>query len=182
MAIIRPSPDPVLADVSIVGAEGLRLRPATAEDRPFLRTLYGQGRSDERAFVGWPDAEWEGFLDTQFLLQQLHYARHHPYADRWLIERPAGASTGPIGRLDLDRGVATWRLLELAIGSADRGRGAGGACMRWLQDSAVRGGAPAIDLHVVHGNDRAVRFYRRHGFAEGDSRSATHRRMVWRVS
>lgn len=173
---------PAVGKASADHPPGLRLRAMVAEDLAFLRGLYGEGRRHERPIAGWPEAQWEGFLDSQFRLQQLHYARNHPDADRWLIERQALLSTSPIGRFDLDRDTPVWRVLELAVSAVHQGRGVGSACLRWLQDMAKQAGAAAIDLHVMHGNDGAMRFYQRHGFVEKDSPLATHRRMLWTIS
>lgn len=164
------------------GPPGLLLRTPTSGDRDFLRALYGEGRARERALLGWPDAQWDAFLNSQFLFQQMHYARHHAHADRWLIERPSSFSALPIGRLDLDRRAPVWMLLELAVRSTEQGRGVGSLCLCWLQAEARQAGAAAIGLHVLFGNDGAMRFYQRHGFVEAKANVATHRRMVWQVS
>lgn len=156
--------------------EGLALRPAGADDLRFLLDLYASVRAPELAHMLWPLDRKQAFVADQFRLQHLHYVRHFPRADFWMIER-AGAA---IGRLTLDRSGQAWRLIDVALLPEARGGGTGTALLRWLQSAASAAGAKSIALQAAHDNEAAARLYRRLGFADAPSESVTHQNLVWR--
>lgn len=152
--------------------QDITLRAETADDLPFLRRLYGDHRAEELARVNWPEIARERFLDSQFDHQRAHFTAQFPDCDFMIVLRGRSA---PVGRLYLDRSADPWHLVDISLDPGLRGRGVGAALLAWIM-----GSAPAIDLHVARDNPRAEALYRRLGFAEHMSTSATHKRMGWR--
>lgn len=146
-----------------------------------LRDLYGQFRADEMAFAPWSVAQKAAFLDDQFRLQHHHFVTHHPRADFWLVERAAPPSAPvAVGRLYLDRTTPLWRVLDVGLATAERGKGTGGRLLTWVQDAAFAAGADGVDLHVVVTNVRARALYERLSFAADGPPFGHHQRMIWR--
>jgi ribosomal protein S18 acetylase RimI-like enzyme len=136
----------------------LTLRPARADDAPFLRRLYASTREDELSALDWSAAQRETFLSLQLEAQDRHYRAQNPQARFDVIEREGV----PVGRLVVDRREGVIHLLDIALLPAQRGAGLGSALLRELQEeAAVRGSA--IVLHVVRTNP-ALHFYARLGF------------------
>ena len=135
-------------------------------------------RSDELAPLPWTDDAKAAFLAGQFALQHRHFTAPDSTTERWIVEVDEVAA----GRLYVDRARALWRLGEVTLAAAARGRGHGAALLGWLQAAARGAGAEGIDLHVLATNARAATLYARCGFVEADGGSPTHRRMLWRVS
>jgi len=139
---------------------GIALRPSVAADDAFLRELYAGVRWPELASLPWTAAEKRAFCDAQFDLQDRHYRTHYPGAEFLVITAGDGA---PIGRLCRVRGVGEWRLMDIALLPAHRGRGAGTRLLTELVAGADAAGVPVV-LHVEHDNP-ARRLYERLGFA-----------------
>lgn len=157
--------------------QGMALRPQLADDRDFLRALFGSQRAAGLLLAPWSAEEKARFLDEQFRLQSQHFARV-PHAELLVIERRAPRRAAePVGRLYLDRSARDWRLLEIALTPAMQRRGIGTALVEWLHAAARSAGAGAIDLHVAIDNPRAEALYRRLGYVETASAWPTHRRM-----
>ena len=57
-------------------------------------------------------------------------------------------------------------LQQLYVLPAWRGKGVGEALMRWSIEVAGEHGAPELYLAVFEHNERAMRFYAKHGFSE----------------
>lgn len=152
------------------------LRPETADDLSFLRRLYGDHRAEELARANWPIEARERFLDSQFDHQRAHFTTQFPDCDYMIVLRGrSAASARPVGRIYLDRAATVWHLVDISLDPAIRGKGIGAALIAWIKASA-----PAIELHVARDNPRAEALYRRLGFVEHMSTSATHKRMGWR--
>jgi len=149
------------------------LRPALPVDEPFLRALYGESRADELAPLVWDDATRDAFLDSQFDLQRAHYEQHYPRARHEIVL----VEGEPAGRIWIEVQAAQVRLIDLSLRTAMRGQGVGGALLRDLRLEARGLGLP-VTLHVVHGNERAKRFYERLGFS-ADQDIGSHLRMRW---
>ena len=141
---------------------GVSLRAATAADRPFLESLFGEVRWDEFAPTGWTDAAKVSFLASQFDFQQRHYANAFPDAERYIVEN-AGA---PIGQIVVDHATAGLHLIDVSLQAAWRGRGVGGALVKMLQDEVGAGRAEQVTSNVDRTNPNALRLYLRLGFVE----------------
>ena len=149
------------------------LRPALPADEPFLRALYGESRADELAPLEWDDATRNAFLNSQFDLQRAHYEQHFPRARHEIVL----VEGEPAGRIWVDVRAAGVHLIDLSLSTATRGQGVGGALLRGLRLEA-RGLALPVSLYVMHGNERARRFYERLGFSEEED-IGSHMRMRW---
>ena len=149
------------------------MRPASADDEPFLYSLYADRRAPELAAVGWLPAQRQAFLDLQFRAQREGYGAAFPQADHWIVED--GAT--PVGRLLVDRRPHEHRVVDLVILTAWRGRGIGGALMREVMAEAAAADVP-VALTVEAYDQRLVGWYRGMGFSVVDEGSV-HLGMAW---
>lgn len=140
--------------------EGVGLRPAAADDLPFLRNLYRTVREPELAVTGWTEAQKQAFSDSQFALQDRHYRAYYPGA-RFLVLEYEGQ---PVGRLYLGMDPGPVRLMDIAVLPAWRGRGWGSAIVRAVLDLADREGRET--LLFVEANNPAYSLYAREGFQD----------------
>jgi ribosomal protein S18 acetylase RimI-like enzyme len=138
--------------------DGLRFRPLTEADLPFVFALYASVRAAELAPVPWPEAAKEAFLADQAALQHRHYLAHYADADMLVIEE-AGKS---IGRIYVHRVPGEIRLMEIALVPERRNAGIGTALLRELVDEATRTRCK-VTLHVEP-NNPAQHLYARVGF------------------
>lgn len=134
------------------------LRPATPADRVFLLEVYASTRTAELAVVPWTDAQRAAFLEQQFTAQDSYWRTIRPDAAYDVIEE-AGT---PVGRLYVDRTPQEFRVVDIALIPAARGRGIGEGLLRGVLDEAGRAGRP-VTIHVERGN-RARALYERLGF------------------
>ena len=134
------------------------LRSATGGDRPFLERVYAESRADELSATSWTDAEKEVFCRDQFAAQDQYYRLHYPQCERLVILN-AGQ---PVGRLYLDRRLAEIRIVDIALLTAERGKGLGGHLMKTVLADAQKAGLP-VKIHVERTNP-ARRLYDRLGF------------------
>ena len=152
---------------------GVELRPWRTTDREFLVALYATTRAEELEASGWPPAQRDAFARLQFDLQEKHYARELPLADR--DQRPVGGRRA--GRLIIDRRGDEIRLVDISILPEHRGRGVGSALIGELLAEARATGRPTR-LHVVWSNP-ARRLYARLGFVQVGATGA-HLALEWR--
>lgn len=64
------------------------------------------------------------------------------------------------------RGTRVARLYSLVVAAAARGRGLGGALMRWAERQAARRNCNELRLEVRLGNDAALALYRRQRYVD----------------
>jgi len=139
-------------------AGAITLRPAVAEDRPFLLQVYTESRADELAATGWTDGQKEAFCQSQFEAQDLHYRQHYRTCAFLVIERDGQ----PIGRLYRDRRADEIRVVDIALLASERGLGVGGRILQDIQAEAAASGL-LVRIHVERTNP-ARRLYDRLGF------------------
>jgi ribosomal protein S18 acetylase RimI-like enzyme len=135
-------------------------RAATAADDAFLFRLYATTRAEELAATGWPLAQREAFLRSQFMARQRGYRVTFPAASTTVIL----AEQKPIGALIVNRSGGELRLVDIALLPEHRGRGIGGNLLRSLQDEA-RSAKKPVRLSVLKNNPLAQHLYLRLGFA-----------------
>jgi ribosomal protein S18 acetylase RimI-like enzyme len=134
------------------------LRPATADDREFLYSVYAATRTDELSVVPWTDAQKQAFLRMQFDAQDAYF--HQIYPDgRFLV---VTLHDVPVGRLYVVRLADEMRLVDIALLPEHRGAGIGTALISDVVGEAAQAGLP-VRLHVELGNP-ARRLYERFGF------------------
>lgn len=159
--MIEPAfPDTAPGLSGAVAPAGLRLRPQTGDDAPFLEALYVSVRWPELAPSGWPDEFKRAFLTDQFRLQTRHYAQAYYDAEFSIVEHGGRA----IGRLYLFRGQADHRIVDVSLVPEARGKGFGTALLKAVQEEAAAA-RKTVSIHVEQFNP-ALRLYRRLGFVE----------------
>jgi len=154
------------ADWTRAAAAGLRFRPITDADLPFLARLYASTRIEELAVTDWADEQKTVFLQSQFDAQHAHYQKHYVGSDFFVIEQ-AGTV---IGRLYLARWASAHRIVDIALLPEHRGRGVGTALLKDLLDEAAAAGK-AVTIHVEKFNP-AMSLYRRLGFVAAGEEGA----------
>lgn len=158
-------------------ASGLALRPAGADDLPFLRDLYAASRAQELAGAPWPDDAKRAFCDSQFDLQHRHYLAHCTPGAFAIILRDDRA----IGRLYLHWSASELHIVDLLLHTHARGQGVGSTLLRWLQSLTSFTATASLALHVEQHNEVAMRLYRRMGFTASGI-YGSHVRMAWSPS
>jgi len=136
----------------------LQLRPSLLDDRDFLFRLYASTRMDEIRGFGWSAVQQDAFFRMQFNAQQQWYQTTYSTAENQIIEK----DQEPIGRMIVQRGAGTWRLLDISLLPEHRGQGIGGELIRALINDCGAAGA-VLQLQVVNTNP-AQRLYTRLGF------------------
>jgi len=154
-------------DICAVG-----LRPATLEDKPFLRQLFATTRADELALMPWDDNQKETFIAMQFNAQNQQYAMSYPQVDHNIILF-WGA---PIGRMMVARNDATISLVDIALLPEFRNVGIGTGLIQDLLNEAAAVGKP-VRLHVF-ASSAAMRLYERLGFSRIGLDTA-YLEMIW---
>ncbi|HVY71478.1 MAG TPA: GNAT family N-acetyltransferase [Verrucomicrobiae bacterium] len=138
--------------------ENILIRPVTEADEAFLRHLYQVTRYDEFAAAGLDDRHLSQLLAIQFRAHQTGHRSMFPTADFSLILR----DSAPVGRLTVHRGADEWRVVDIALLPAHRGKGIGGKVLAGVQREARQAGK-VLRLNVRHDNP-AARLYARLGF------------------
>jgi ribosomal protein S18 acetylase RimI-like enzyme len=155
-------------DALAAGGGEWRLRDEVESDREFVDELYTAIRWDELAAIPWPDAAKRAFLRDQSRLQADHYRRNYPGAALCVVECDGAA----VGRFYLYASAGEYRLMDIALVPAWRGRGHGGRMLAALM-AAARAERRQITLHVEP-NNPAQRLYARLGFELIEDRGVYH--------
>jgi GNAT superfamily N-acetyltransferase len=148
-----------MTDPILVGRP-LMLRPATADDEPFLGKVYAGTRAAELATVSWTDEEKTAFLQMQFAAQAQYYREHYGDISFDVILLDAEA----VGRLYVARWSDEIRIVDIALLPEYCNRGIGTTLLRQLQLEAQDEGKP-LRIHVERFNP-ALRLYERLGFRQ----------------
>ena len=135
-----------------------RLRPATAEDEPFLKELFYDVRAAEFLPLQLPEAALGQLLEMQYRGQKSGYEQQFPNAESSIVW------VGPyrVGRLLVSTGAAAIQLVDIALLAAFRGQGIGRKMLEALCQLAAEAGLP-LRLSVREEN-RAMKLYTRLGF------------------
>jgi ribosomal protein S18 acetylase RimI-like enzyme len=150
------------------------LRPATDADAGFAQALYAATRDDLR-LLPLPPAQVEQLIAMQQRMHEEGRRAMYPNAEVLVLEQ-AGE---PAGRAVLDTTGTDWRLVDLALLPALRGRGLGAALLAALQARAAAHGA-RIGLAVLRTNAPALRLYRRAGFVIAGGNELQYQ-MLWQA-
>ncbi len=149
------------------------LRPLTPADEPLAFAVYASTREEELAPVPWSREQKEAFLRFQFHAQSTDYRLNYPDAQVDVILMDGE----PVGRLYVDRRPDEIRIIDIAVLTAARGRGAGTFLLQNLCEEARRMKQP-VTIHVEK-NNPALRLYQRLGFRQVEELDL-HFLMRWR--
>lgn len=150
----------------------LQLRHAMDGDAAFCRALYAATRDDLRC-LPLPAAQREQLIAMQQHVHEAGQRAHFPNAEVLILEHDGL----PAGRVVLAAAGPVWRLVDLAVLPAMRGRGLAGALLAALQERAAVAGA-GIGLAVKRDNQPALRLYLHAGFSIVASNEVQHE-MAW---
>ena len=139
-------------------AARVELRPASDDDRDFLRAVYGSTREEELAPTGWTRERKDWFIAQQFDAQDTYYKQHYDGAayDVILVDGE------PAGRLYVARWESEIRIMDIALLPRFRGQGIGRRLLEPLLREGAGAGKP-VSIHVEQSNP-AMSLYRRLGF------------------
>lgn len=142
-------------------AQGVSLRPETAQDDPFLLAIYATTRQAELdQAAGWTPEQKQAFVAMQFNAQRQHYRHALTNVAFDVIERDGT----PIGRLYTQEGETMVHIVDILLDQAVRGEGIGTAILQGLADDALAAGK-VLNIFVETYNP-AKRLYERLGFVE----------------
>jgi GNAT superfamily N-acetyltransferase len=158
----------------IIISPNIKLRPAAPEDEEFLISVYGSTREQELAMVPWTDEQRQAFIKFQYTAQLNYYRSEFPNSEHWVIE----ADSKPVGRLFLDRRETQFRILDITILTAHRGKGFGEPVIRYvMNESAAVGKAVGINLDLY---STSQPIFERLGFTATE-KTDSHTLYVWQA-
>jgi len=150
----------------------VRLRPATAEDEPFLRHLFASTREAELGLMPWDEDQKKKFIEMQFKAQSRQYAMAYPHADNSVIL----FTDATVGRMMVARNEAGISLVDIALLPEYRNAGIGTGLIQDLLKEAAIVGKP-VRLSVF-ASSAAIRLYERLGFSRVGVGTA-YLEMIW---
>lgn len=152
--------------------DGLGLRIASPEDKPFIEKLFYATRE----FLYLADAEKE-YVDMiihhQMQLQQESYGNQSPNACTMIVEKQRTS----IGKVIIDFGSNIAHIIDMAFIAEARGKGYGKAVLQAVQYVATQQALP-VGLTVEKQNLPARKLYLALGFQVAED-SLTHEFMLW---
>ena len=151
---------------------GISLRPATANDQPFIELLYRSARPDLQFIDGGQELV-ETVMAQQFNAHTQGAGETYPNAMHFIIEKTQHS----IGALIVDFGHNEVRVIYVAFIPAARGFGYGKAILQGVQQAATSSHCP-VAVVVWHNNPGAKRIYLELGFQVEESQMLADR-MVW---
>jgi ribosomal protein S18 acetylase RimI-like enzyme len=149
------------------------LRQAVPEDEQLLYALFAEDRAAQLAGTGMGEAQIQQLVEMQYRGRQMTYAAQFPQAEDSIL---LGEDGQPVGRLLLNRKPECWRIVDIAVLAAHRGRGLGTRVLEQCQRQATAAGAE-LELHVMQFNP-ARRLYERLGF-KTIGEDAVAEEMIW---
>lgn len=102
---------------------------------------------------------WQSLVTMQYRGRQMTYAAKYPEAVDSILIADDGT---PVGRLLVDCRPDRWRIVDIVVLAAHRGRGLGTSVLEWCQLQCAAAGAE-LRLQVAPTNP-ARRLYERLGF------------------
>lgn len=151
----------------------LLMRPVRGEDEPFLFELFAADKREEFAAAGVPGMQAQMLIEIQYRGRKMTYATQYPDAEDSIL---LDEHEMPVGRLLLHREKTRWRIVDVAVQTAHRGRGLGSTALRNCQARCAEAGA-RLELSVAKTNVARL-LYERLGFCVL-SEDATAVDMAW---
>lgn len=136
----------------------ISLRPAVADDEPFLCAVYCSTRIEELAVTDWTPEQKQAFLEFQ------HRAQHHYYRTNYTDTEYSVILVDGVaaGRLYVGRWAKEIRIVDIALLPEYRGQGIGTMLLEEVLAEGRAAGLP-VRIHVETFNP-ARRLYDRLGF------------------
>lgn len=160
----------LVPNLTAVSAEdGLTVRPAETADEPFIKHVFKTVRAESFAAAQLPPAALDMLLEQQFRAQSAGYAAQFPDATSFIVAREGD----PVGRLLLQIAAQHWRIVDIAILPAERGRGLATEIINGVARDASEQGARELRLMVLASNVRARRLYAKLGFVDTSPTAAS---------
>lgn len=135
------------------------MRQAGPADEAMLYALFAEERAVQLIQAMLQAPQLHALIEMQYRGQQMSYAAQFPLADNWVLLAAGGV---PAGRLLLDRHTDRWRIVDLGVLRAHRGRGLATRALRCCQQQSAAAGA-GLALQVAPWNP-ARGLYQRLGF------------------
>ena len=135
------------------------LRQAEAQDEEFLYALFAEEKAAQLAMVCFNNASLDALIQMQYHGQQMSYAARFPQAQNHILLDEDGR---PAGRLLLDRQAKQWRVVDIGVLAAHRGKGLATRALRHCQQQCAAAGL-ALALQVTPWNPARC-LYERLGF------------------
>jgi ribosomal protein S18 acetylase RimI-like enzyme len=149
------------------------MRAAGTEDEALLWRLFSEAKAPWMAAVGLDETQLWPLIEMQFRGRKMTYAAQFPNAADSVLLDDQGVA---VGRLLVDRRPDAWRVVDIAILMAHRGKGLGTIALKECQRQCEEAGA-RLELQVDQGNP-ARRLYERLGF-HAIREDAIAAEMVW---
>jgi GNAT superfamily N-acetyltransferase len=137
----------------------ISLRPAVAEDEPFLQEFYFNLRRPEFQILAMPEEELRQLLQMQYQLQAGSYTARFPNSGYQVVL----VDGEPAGRIWVDRQEDEIRIVDVGLDANRRNQGTGTVLVQRLQEEAREAGLP-IRARVDRFNPGSLRFHLRLGF------------------
>jgi len=138
------------------------LRTARPGDEEFLFQLFADTQEHLAVFRPNP-VLYQSLVATQYKGREMSYAAEYPEAmNAILCVEGEERSALPVGRILVDCKPGCWRIVDIALLAAHRGRGLGSWALRTCQRQSEAAGA-RLTL-AVRPEKRARRLYERLGF------------------
>ena len=161
--------------ILLEGSRVVTFRPATADDEPFLVTVYGSTRAEELALTNWDDTQRNAFLKMQFSAQQSHYREHYPEGVHLIILVNGIA----VGRLYFANITAEVRILDITVLPEHRNARIGTPIIKELMAEAAAIEKP-LRIYVESYN-RSLGLFERLGFVKSGESGYSYL-MEWRAA
>ena len=133
-------------------------RPMTIADEVFVRQIISEVLIEELGAQSWPSEVRTPLLELQYRARQEGIRSNYPEAAQEILIAD-GVAVGWLAIAECD---AEFRLIDIAVSVAFRGKGIGSARLRELIEETDAAGKP-LRLNVFRGNP-AIRLYERLGF------------------
>jgi ribosomal protein S18 acetylase RimI-like enzyme len=133
-------------------------RPMTTADEVFVRQIIAEVLIEDLGAQAWPAEVRAPLVELQYRARQEGILSNYPEA----VQEILTADGVTVGWLAVAKCDAEFRLIDIAVSAAFRGKGIGSARLRELTEEAEAAGTP-LRLNVFAGNP-AIRLYQRLGF------------------
>lgn len=138
------------------------LRPAQAEDEAFLFLLFAESQP-QLDLLRPNETLWRSLIDVQYRGRKMTYDQLYPGAENSILcWRDAAGAAHPVGRILVYQQPGRWRIIDIAVLAAQRGKGIGAWALKACMAESAAAGA-RLELRVTFGNP-ARRLYERLGF------------------